>query len=165
MPESLSTICILSLILFSCNQTAKYKDETSKKVQSADTEKYSGLQGTWVRYTKRNFTLIEIKDTSNVLYYQFIERKPEMDKITTDHYWYYRSIATMGYWDNSTIWVATDKFRFDYKLKSDTLIEFDKMGDQGKFIKVYTDEQKAFKEFKASNLNRKITKTNNLQAL
>ena len=63
----------------------------------------------------------------------------------------------MGYWDSSAIWISTDKFRFDYKLKGDTLIEFDKMGDQGTFIKVKTDEEKAFKDFNAANLKGKIT--------
>ncbi len=54
----------------------------------------------------------------------------------------------MGYWNNagnsykanSDIWIATDKFRFDYKLKGDTLIEFDKMGDQGALIKIVNGE-------------------------
>ena len=31
------------------------------------------------------------------------------------------------------------------------------MGDRGYFIKVYTEEQKAFKDFYAANLNGKIT--------
>lgn len=46
----------------------------------------------------------------------------------------------MGYWNSSTIWIATGKFRFDYKLKEHTMVEFDKMGDQGTFFEVRTDE-------------------------
>jgi hypothetical protein len=157
MTKLLSTICFLTTIFCSCNQTSNNKGDTSKKVQTVDTSKYEGLQGTWARHNKEGFTLIEIKDTANVLYNQFIDRKAHIDTIKSDRYWYYKSKATMGYWDSTTIWISTDKFRFDYKVKDDTLIEFDKMGDQGKFIKVYTDEEKAFKEFNAANLKGKIT--------
>jgi hypothetical protein len=124
--------------------------------QKIDTAKYEGLHGTWVRQNKAGFTLIEIKDTSNVLYYDFLDRQMDLGKPTSDRFWYYKSKATMGYWDSSAIWISTDKFRFDYKLKGDTLIEFDKMGDQGTFIKVQTDEEKAFKDFNAANLKGKI---------
>ena len=157
MTKLLPAICILTSIFFGCNQTTNDRDETSKKVQQIDTTKYTRLQGTWIRHNKEGFTFIEIKDTSNILYYQFADRKADIDTITTDRYWYYKSKATMSYWDSSAIWISTDKFRFDYRLKGDTLIEFDKMGDQGKFIKVYTDEEKAFKKFNASNLKGKIT--------
>jgi hypothetical protein len=52
----------------------------------------------------------------------------------------------MGYWNrpdnpvkaDADIWISTDKFHFDYKLKGDTLIEYDKMGEQEKFIRLLT---------------------------
>ncbi|MBS1755630.1 MAG: hypothetical protein JST34_16445 [Bacteroidetes bacterium] len=165
MTKLLLTICILTSISFSCNQATNEKDETSKKVQQIDTTKFTGLHGTWVRHNKEGFTLIEIKDTSNIFYYQFADRKAYIDTITTDRYWYYKSKATLGYWDSSAIWISTDKFRFDYRLKDDTLIEFDKMGNQGKFIKVYTDEEKAFKEFNAADLKGRITSLTKVEPL
>lgn len=132
--------------------------------QEVDTTAYKGLRGTWVRHNKTGFTLIEIKDTSDVLYYQFLDKEADLSKPTSDRYWYYKSKATMGYWTSPNnpyktdgdIWIATDKFRFDYKLKGDTLIEFDKMGDEGTFIKVQTEEEKAFKDFNAADLKGKI---------
>ena len=157
MTKLFPTICIFTLISFGCNEATNDKSVPSKKVVLDDIAKYSGLRGTWVRHNNKGFTIIEIKDTSNVSYWQFADRKADIDTTTTDRFWYYKSKATMGYWDSSTIWISTDKFRFDYKLKADTLIEFDKMGDQGTFIKVYTDEEKAFKEFNAANLKGKIT--------
>jgi hypothetical protein len=113
-----------------------------------DTATYSGLHGTWIRLNKEGFTLIEIKDSSHVLYYQCIDRKAHNDSFTGDRYWYYNSTATMGYWNNAAsvykatadIWISTGQFRFDYQLKGDTLIEIDKMGDQGKFIRVENDQ-------------------------
>jgi hypothetical protein len=158
MTKLLFLIFIFTTVFCSCrNQTTTDKAKVTTAVQKGDTTKYKGLQGTWVRNNKAGFTLIEIKDTSNVSYYQFLDRQLDLGKPTSDRYWYYKSKATMGYWDSSAIWISTDKFRFDYKLKGDTLIEFDKMGDQGTFIKVQTDEEKAFKVFNAANLKGKIT--------
>ena len=149
MTKLLSAICILATIFCACNnQTFNSKSNTAKKTSGSDT-KYKGLHGTWVRHNREGFTLIEIKDTADILYYQFIDRKADIDTTTSDRYWYYRSKATMGYWNSpanpykadADIWISTDKFRFDYKLKGDTLIEFDKMGDQGQLIRVYSDNQ------------------------
>lgn len=134
MTRLLSIISLFSIFFYACDN----QDATNKTDSYAP--QYQGLQGTWVRHNKEGFTLIEIKDTSHVLYYQFMDRKAESD----DRYWYYRSEASMGYWNNPVkadvdIWIFTDKFRFDYKLKGDTLIEYDKMGVQGKFIKMHKD--------------------------
>ena len=149
MTKLFTTILFLPIILFACeDNTAITKRHKLAKAASGDTAKNSGIQGIWVRHNKEGFTLIEIRDTSHVSYYQFIDGNAEMETITTDRYWYYQSKATMGYWNrpenslkaNADIWIDTDKFRFDYKLKGDTLIELDKMGEQGKFIKVYNDK-------------------------
>lgn len=134
----------LIVFLVACNNQASVIKEDNKIVsETNNATNYKGLHGTWVRHNRSGFTLIEIKDTSNVLYYQLADRKVDIDTITTDRYWYYKSKGTIGYRDSLTIWISTDKFRFDYKIKGDTLMEFDKMGDQGTFIKVYTDEEKA----------------------
>ena len=157
MTKLLTALC-LTIFFCSCNNQKPKNNNVVSNVPTGDTtKKYNGLQGTWVRQNKAGFTLIEIKDTSDVLYYGFLDRKAHIDTITQDRYFYYKSKATMGYWGSSEIWISTDKFRFDYKLKGDSLIEFDKMGDQGTFIKVYTDEQKAFKDFNAANFRGKIT--------
>ena len=148
------TVIYCTIIFCGCtNQT----NNTHLKTPTTDKTQYKGLHGTWVRQSKDGFTLIEIEDTSNILFYGFADRGVRLDTIPNMRYWYYKSKATLGYWDSSTIWISTDKFRFDYKVKGDTLIEFDKMGDQGDFIKVYTDEERAFKEFNAANLKGKIT--------
>lgn len=158
MTKLLFIIFILATVFCSCrNETATDKEKSASIKSKGDSTKYNGLHGTWVRQNKAGFTLIEIKDTSNILYYQFLDREKDLGKPIPDRYWYYKSKATMGYWDSSAIWISTDKFRFDYKLKGDTIIEFDKMGDQGTFIKVLTDEEKAFKDFNAANLQGKVT--------
>lgn len=144
------TILVIATALCGCNnQTTADKGESKSTAQKADTTKHSSLHGTWVRHNKEGFTLIEIEDTSNVSYYEFADRKVHVDTITQDRYWYYKSKATMGYWNSpdnpykadADIWISTDDFRFDYRVKGDTLIEFDKMGDQGVFVKVYNDNK------------------------
>jgi hypothetical protein len=133
------------LILLVVNCSCNGKSDVDKNVEAPKhvyAVEYTGLKGTWIRQNKSGFTLIEIEDSTHILYNQVIDRKAEIDTITQDRYWYHHSKATMGYWDSTQIWIKTSMFRFDYKLKGDTLIEFDKVGDQGIFIKVYTDEQK-----------------------
>ena len=146
MPKLLTGI-YLTIILFSCNTNIKNNLDHTKQSHITGTTFHPILQGTWVRHNKEGFTLIEIIDTSNVMYYQLMDRKFNDDTIIKDRYRFYKSNATMGYWNNSSnpykanvdFWISTDKFRFDYIIKADTLIEFDKMGDQGKFIKVAND--------------------------
>ena len=96
MTKLLSIISLFSIFFYACdNQPTSNKTDSFKKAQPVDTPRYQGLQGTWVRHNKEGFTLIEIKDTSHVLYYQFMDRKAEVG----DRYWYYRSEASMGYWN------------------------------------------------------------------
>lgn len=146
MTKLLAAFCLA--LFCSCADQSTPNDNDPAKVESKDTASYKGLQGTWIRHNKEGFTLIEIKDTSNVWYYQFYDRKVDIDTITnSDRYWYYKSKAKMGHWSgtdglykaNSDIWISTDKFRFDYKINGDTLIEYDKIGEQGKFVKVESD--------------------------
>lgn len=150
MTNLLLAVLFFATMLCSCtNQTTTDKKEENPTVQKTDTTKQGSLHGIWVRHNKEGFTLIEINDTSDVSYYEFIDRKASIDTITQDRYWYYKSKATMGYWNNSNttiratvdIWIDTDKFRFDYRVKGDTLIEYDKMGEQGIFVKVYNDNK------------------------
>ena len=151
----------LTILACSCNNQPTENIVISKnKSIEQDTTIFKGLHGTWSRQNKYGFTLIEIKDTSNVLYYQVSDRQADVDTIKPDRFWYYKSKATMGYWDKNAIWIQTQKFRFDYKLQGDTLIEFDKMGDQGMFIKVFTDEQKAYQTFNSTAVKGKITFVN-----
>ena len=146
----------LSLTTFFCNYSNQSLENRNPVTIKKDTVKYSGLQGTWVRHNKEGFTLIEIKDTSNISFYSFGDRKAEIDTITTDRYCYYKSTATLGYWDSSTIWISTDKFRFDYKIKGDTLIEFDKMGDQGNSSKSIQMNKRLLKHLMTQILKVKL---------
>ncbi|MFT3823658.1 MAG: hypothetical protein QM731_07045 [Chitinophagaceae bacterium] len=157
MAKLLSIVLILTTTFYSCSDPMATDSNQVTSIPKTYITKYKGLHGTWVRQNKAGFTLIEIKDTLHVLYYQFLNREKDLGKAANDKYWYYKSEATMGYRDSSTIWISTDKFRFDYELKGDTLIESDKMGEQGIFVKVQTDEEKNFKDFNAANLKGKIT--------
>ncbi len=81
--------------------------------------------------------MIEIGDTANVIFYGFTDKQRQTGlKYEEDRLWYYKSKATMEFVNDKTIWIHTDRFRFDYRIEGDTLVEVDKMGDQGKYIKV-----------------------------
>lgn len=139
---TLLTLCFLIGLLSGCNTQAP--SSAAEPPPQLDTAHYKGLQGTWVRYDKYGFRLIEITDTAHVLYHGFTDRREASDTITHDRYWYYKSNATMGYRgkDSIDIWISTDRFRFDYRVeKNGNLTEHDKMGDQGTFVKVQKESQ------------------------
>lgn len=147
----------LIMMAFSCRQTTQDKTAPAAKIEQRDKVKHSGLHGTWVRRNKGALTLIVINDTSDVHYYEFADMTAGTGRTNADPNRYYISKARMDYWDSRAIMIGTDKFRFDYKLKGDSLIEFDKMGDQGIFVKLHTDQEKAFIEFNQTRLQGKIT--------
>jgi hypothetical protein len=153
----LAVSCIV--LLGSCNDKGPAPKVTAAAtIRTADKPVYQGLLGTWVRRGKTGFTMIDIRDTSDVLYREFIDRGGK------DGYYYYSSKGTLGYWGAKTIWISTEKFRFDYKVKGDTLIGFDKEGDAGVFIKVYTDEQKGFILLDTTNVKGVLSYINKIGA-
>ncbi|MBK9249790.1 MAG: hypothetical protein IPM69_17205 [Ignavibacteria bacterium] len=144
MHKILLVLYLSLLLLGSCDKVQPETTQiTQKKINQPDTAPFNGLRGTWVRHDDNHFIILEIQDTSHVSYYELLDRKSDTE--SGGRYWYYKSAARMGYWDKTRlipdmdIWVSTDKFRFDYKIKGDTLIEIDKMGEQGKLIRVYSD--------------------------
>lgn len=134
-------LTLWSAAFYGCSPNPTKPNERSD-IQKSSFSESKGLFGTWVRHNQTGFTLIEIIDSSHVLYYEFLDRDINHSKSNSDRYWYYKSAATVAYVDRSTISIRTSKYRFDYKLKGDTLVEFDKMGNQGIFVKVKTEEDR-----------------------
>jgi hypothetical protein len=132
---------ITCAFLICSTRPAKNNGSLTNSTQVPNSPNFNGLNGTWIRHNRMGFTLIEVSDTANVMYYEFTDREYNLTKHTKDRFWYYKSKARMAYWDDSTIMISTDKFRFDYKIEGDKLIEFDKMGDQGTFVKVQNDNK------------------------
>jgi hypothetical protein len=132
---------ITCAFLISNARPAKSNGSLTNSTQVPSIPSFNSLKGTWIRHNREGFALIEINDTANVMYYEFADREYNLTKHTKDRYWYYKSKARMAYWNSSAIMIGTDKFRFDYKIKGDILIEFDKMGDQGMFVKVVNDNK------------------------
>lgn len=138
-PTLTQIITVLLFGLTACNSEESNKVTITENRNALNPKIiYPGLHGTWVRHGKYGFTLIEIIDTATVTYYQFGDRKEHIDTITHNRYFYYKSKARMGFWhhDSTSIWVRTDHFRFDYRVEGKDLVEHDKMGNQGRFIKV-----------------------------
>jgi hypothetical protein len=95
------------------------------------------LRGTWIYHDAFCFELIQIQDTNNVIYRSFINRNKsigELDKDLMIHY--YQSQGKLGFIDSNKLWIATDKYRFDYLIKGDTLEEYNKMGLQKRLVRV-----------------------------
>ncbi|HYH15751.1 MAG TPA: hypothetical protein VD794_11050 [Flavisolibacter sp.] len=130
-------------LLSGCNNSIsqdKYK-EVNQPITPKGFEKFIG---TWVNHDSVGFSLIEINDTADITYYSFLDRAKELKAPVKDRYYHYRSKGKMGIWANwkpdTAIWIKTDRYRLDFIVKKDTLIEFDKTGQQGVYIKVKNDE-------------------------
>lgn len=134
----LSAMYCLTAILTGCDSASPSIANKAQQKQS-EVQSYKGLRGTWAKYGKYGFTLIEILDSTHVTYHQVADQRELVDTISHNRYWYYKSAAKMGYWgkDSTSIWIRTDRFRFDYRVeKNGNLQEYDKMGSQGVFVKM-----------------------------
>jgi len=153
MTKLLLFLCCLTISFCCCkNHSTSNSFNPIQKAQTDDRLKYHDVIGTWVLHNKNGFSLLEIKDSLHVMYNSFIDRAAYFNKIVEDRYWYYSSPARIAYYKSTKIGIKTDNYRFDYEVIGDTLIELEKTGYGGKFIKVYTDEEKAFKYFNSINL-------------
>ncbi|WP_396145937.1 hypothetical protein [Flavobacterium sp.] len=131
------TIIIAFVILFySCNENRKVETENTQKNQKKEKKLISNVRGTWICHNNKGFKILEIESNSNVSYSEFVDRKALIDSIKKERYWLYNSKAKLDFVDSTRISILTDKYRFDYKINKDTLIEYDKMGNQDKLIKV-----------------------------
>lgn len=130
--------CLFTVLLFGCEQ----KTNETANILPTDSLKEEQFQGTWIKKSKEGFTLIDVEDSMHVYFYNYYDRPTEGDTTASDNYYYSKDIGRMGFFDSTTIWIAVYGVRLDYRIDGDTLIEFDKMGDQEKFIKVYTNKQK-----------------------
>ncbi len=117
----------LTLLINSCdNEPTGQSDQGKSKDTVIDPPRNKKLTGKWLHYSSKRNTIIEIKDTSNVFIYGLDNKNQSTDTL----------FSTMGFFNDTTIWIKIPTARFDYRLKGDTLIEFDKMGVQAKYIKV-----------------------------
>ncbi|MCB2408752.1 hypothetical protein [Hymenobacter lucidus] len=146
------------LLVSACNsQPQEAATSAAAAAKAAPAAPYPYLRGTWVEKNKTGFTLLEIQDTAHVRYYSYGQQSSGEDA----EYYYAASKATMGYHDSTSIWVLTDQFRFDYRIDGDELVEYDKMGTQAVLRRVYTEPQKAYREFNGSRLRGVITDVQN----
>lgn len=143
---------IILFSLFACNPNLK---ETKTNDTLGNTKKPFFLIGDWVYHDNARFELIEIKDTNDVIYYTYINRKKETGIEVKDCF--YKSEAKISVYNAKDSWlekcglfvfeledrvisIQTDKYRFDYVVKKDTLIEFDKMGIRKRFFRLYLEK-------------------------
>lgn len=113
-------------------------------VTSAPPTETSGIQeleGTWVGHDKGGFTLVKIKGDSTGTYTKFTDREKAIGATSpADRYYFYESDIKVTYepekYHQPKVAVHTTKFRFDYYLNGDTLLEYDKMGLQDTLLRL-----------------------------
>jgi hypothetical protein len=140
---------MILLSLFACNSPRETK--TNQPCENSKKEFF--LSGSWIYQDSAKFELIEIKDTNDVLFYAYTNRKKETG--IEDKDWFYKSKAKLiiSKPENSMKWstpiqinsddqiisIKTDRYRIDYIVKKDTLIEFDKMGIQKRLYRLKSE--------------------------
>ncbi|RZK37721.1 MAG: hypothetical protein EOO57_05080 [Hymenobacter sp.] len=149
-------LLVSAALLGNCQPQQKPPASTTPKLLTAGNLKR--LVGTWVRQDtsgpyKGGFQLVRInadstgtftsfKDDTKALGRAFFRQHPDfphyffMDGPLKVHYQPQRDSAQRKFSEgNVQIW--TSRFRFDYYLLGDTLLEHDKMGYQGKLVRVH----------------------------
>ena len=98
------------------------------------------LKGNWIYHDNSSFELIEIRDTNNVMFYSYLNREKDIgEKEESFKHAFYKSDANLGFWDSTHIWIKTDRYRFDYIVRKDSLFEYDKMGIQKVLIRLKSE--------------------------
>jgi hypothetical protein len=96
------------------------------------------LKGAWIYQDSACFEIIEISDTNDVMFTSYVNNKKSIGELDKDFFhYYYKSKGELGFFNSNTIWISTDKYRFDYFIRGDTLEEFDKMGLQKKLVRIH----------------------------
>jgi len=136
-------------------------DSTSNRpVENVEVPKKQ-LHGTWISTSSKGSMLLDIEDTNRVFYYGFSKNADTSFFLNKGHHLVlYKSPGSMGYWNDSFIWVKLRDVRLDYKIRGDSLIEVDKMGEQAILVRAYTDEEKYYRLFDTSRIIGELTYVN-----
>jgi hypothetical protein len=117
----------LTFLMHGCQTNSSSQSDQGKNNDTiVEASKNKNLTGKWIRYSPKRNTIIEVTDTAHVIIYGLNSRNQSTDTL----------FSTMGFFNDTTIWIKIPTARFDYRVKGDTLIEFDKMGVQAKYTKV-----------------------------
>ncbi|WP_152981596.1 hypothetical protein [Hymenobacter sp. AT01-02] len=132
----------VSCLLGGCQSNAT-SPATSIPVTKAGSLKV--LEGTWVGHTESGFTLLKIDSDSTGTYTGYIDREKKTGKdARIPRHWLYESPIRVKYValnQEPNVFIETQRFRFDYALRGDTLQEIDKMGLQGTLVRVKPEQQ------------------------
>lgn len=100
------------------------------------------LKGTWIYQDSSSFEIVEICDSNDVTFTSYLNINKSVGETDKEYiHYYYKSKGKLGYYDSNTIWISTDKYRFDYKIGGETLDEFDKMGLQKSLTKIHESDK------------------------
>jgi hypothetical protein len=125
MVKLFSFLAISTITIYSCNNQDVVNSNKLNSAKLTGNSIKNNLVGKWERADRRGFTAIEIKDTAHAFIYIMNSKSHSSDTLS----------GTMGFFNDKTIWIHIPTARFDYRIVADTLIEFDKVGTQGVFIK------------------------------
>ena len=124
------SILILT-ILSSCFQNKNQKNETNSEIISElkiNNDTLIMFEGIWVRHDKSSFTILDLRNFRNIQYYVYLNREIEInEKDPKFKHGFYTSKGSIKYCGPNSFFnciqlsVQTNRYRFDYILKNDSL--------------------------------------------
>lgn len=139
-------ILITLISLVACQNNDKTSEiesevEVEKRIEVKEEVLPYNLNGTWVSHDKHGSSIIKINGSSDIQYSLIVDRGK--DSPDSSRYYYYESSGLLGSFHEPSdtnfsvdIFISTDQFRFDFKIKDDIMYEVDKMGIQRTYHRI-----------------------------
>ena len=110
------------------------------------------LRGIWIYQDSTTFELFEIIDSSSVKYYGYANHEPRTKKYGNNSYWFDTSKCQISFLQYGYVSIKTSSFRYYFRKTGDTLILQAECGDWNRFIRVHTEDEKAFMYFYSNDI-------------
>ena len=96
--------------------------------------------GNWLYFSDSGFLLIEIEEINKINLFEYIDREVDVGENDPNmkHY-YYKSQGWIKDHNEYGLSIQTDRYRYDFLFRNDTLILFDELGEGWKLIKLNSE--------------------------
>jgi hypothetical protein len=129
-----------------CFQNRNQKNETNNELTSESTIQNDTLimfQGIWIHHDKAGFTLLDLRNIRNIQFYYYSDNEIELNETDPKYKdFFYTSNGVIKYCGSNKLFqsiqlsIQTDKYRFDYILRNDSLYLWEETGLEEPLIRM-----------------------------
>jgi hypothetical protein len=132
MKTRLLLIAFVFFAIEGCSQ--KQEHRLSSLNDTASLKKYCG---NWLNFSKSGFILIDLNDIHNIMIYEYHKNEIKSGETNTSiNNLFYKSKGFINSYHDNGISIQTDKYRYDYILRNDTLFLWTELGLEEGLIKI-----------------------------